>query len=128
MAIELKQAPLKGRNKPATWTYGTTWRDHAGVEWDVAYVHRFESLGDSIQGLVVGPWNPYYNEVRNTWIGPVERWPAALIICMNMEDVETCLSYAREFDLPIAIYYDEDNLTEEAIIEGCLLIDVSLFK
>ena len=45
-----------------------------------------------------------------------------------MEDVEACLSYAEEFDVPVAIYYDDDDLTKEAVIDGCLLIDVSLFK
>ena len=127
MAVQWKQERRFTTSTP-TWTYGTFWRDYAGVEWDVDYVHRFESFSDAIQGIVLGPWNKKYEAVRKTWLGSIDQWPAALVICMNMDDVDACLAYAQHYDLPVAIYYDEENQTKEAIIDGCMLLDVSLFK
>ena len=123
MAIEWKSnstwQPVRNRQTD-------TWVDAAGAEWDIDYITRFERLGASIRGTVVCAWHPDYEDTRRNWLGSVEKWPAAMVLCLEDSDIETCCAFAKKFDHPISLRSAEHALTDRAVSDGAIVLDMSL--
>ena len=123
MTIESKRTKTW---KPIWNNQTDTWVDAAGAEWDLDYVTRFERLRSSIRGTVICAWHPEYEATRKTWLGSIDKWPAAMVLCLEDTDIETACAFAEKFDLPIALRSAEYALSDQALSDGALVIDVSL--
>lgn len=125
MAIQWKHT-YTIRTKQATWTDLTTWTDSDGVEWDVDHINQFEGLRRSVQGMTFCPWNEDYEDTRTHWLGNVKRWPSAMVICITRDDIEACCAFAQKNNISIALYSPEYPLTESSLLDGSLVLDLSL--
>ena len=103
-----------------------TFLDSSGVEWNMDYVVRFERLQSSLRGMVIATWHTDYEDTRQTWLGMVQRWPAAMVICREDADIETCCAFAAKFNLPVSLRMRGHVINEQSVEDGALLIDMSL--
>lgn len=119
------------------WKSNRTWQsvrnrqpemlvDGAGVEWDMDYVVRFDRLQSSLRGKVIATWHADYEDTRHAWLGTVQRWPAAMVICREDADIEICCAFAAKFNLSVSLRMRGHVINEEAVEDGALLIDMSL--
>ena len=56
-----------------------------------------------IRGAIVTPSDPQYDAARAVYNGAVDRRPLAIVRCADVADVITCVTYARDNVLPLAI-------------------------
>ena len=63
----------------------------------------WSELAAGVRGAVTLPSDPGYDEARAVYNGAVDRRPAALVRCADVADVITCVNFAREHDMALAI-------------------------
>ena len=66
--------------------------------------NRLETLRTRLQGSVLIPGDEGYNTARQTWdVKTFDQYPAMIIMPANSSDMQTAVTFAREYDLPIAV-------------------------
>jgi len=83
-----------------------------------------EKLRESMRGEVITPGHETYNEARKIWNGDVDRSPAVIVRCENVEDVKTALAIGRASGLPIAVKCGGHSVPGHSIADGALMIDL----
>jgi len=83
------------------------------------------ALAGRLTGEVVGPAAPDYEEARRIWNGMIDRHPVAIARCANADDVSTCVRFATEHGLPIAIRGGGHNVAGTATCDSGIVIDLS---
>jgi FAD/FMN-containing dehydrogenase len=84
-----------------------------------------EMLKSKVKGQIVLPDDPNYNEVREIWNAMIDRKPAVIVQCAEVDDVLHALSYARENGLEISIRGGGHNIAGSALCDNGVLIDFS---
>jgi FAD/FMN-containing dehydrogenase len=64
---------------------------------------RWAKLQSSIQGRLIAPDDPGYDEARTGWDLNVQQWPAAIVIALEAEDVAQAVRFAAEEGLPVTV-------------------------
>ena len=82
-------------------------------------------LSDSLDGSVLLPGDPAYDETRTIWNAIVDRHPRVIIRCASVRDVVTAVRTAREHDLEIGIRCGGHSAVGHAVPDGGLMIDLS---
>ncbi len=82
-------------------------------------------LSDSLDGTVLLPGDPEYDETRTIWNAIVDRRPRVIIRCASVRDVVTAVRTAREHDLEIGIRCGGHSAAGHAVPDGGLMIDLS---
>src|SRR5215203_1305310 len=82
-------------------------------------------LADSLDGLVVLPGDPAYDETRAIWNAIVDHRPATIVRCASVGDVVTAVRTAREHDLEIGIRCGGHSAAGHAVPDGGLMIDLT---
>jgi hypothetical protein len=87
-----------------------------------------DSLRQGIEGEVIRPRDPPYNEARRVWNGAIDRNPAVIVRCAAVSDVVAAVRFARERDLLVSVRGGGHGVGGHAICEGGLVIDLSPMK
>jgi FAD/FMN-containing dehydrogenase len=82
-------------------------------------------LADSLDGSVVLPGDPAYDESRAIWNAVVDHRPAAIVRCASVDDVVTAVRTAREHDLEIGIRCGGHSAAGHAVPDGGLMVDLT---
>jgi FAD/FMN-containing dehydrogenase len=82
-------------------------------------------LSDSLDGTVMLPGDPAYDETRTIWNAIVDRHPRVIFRCASVQDVVTAVRTAREHDLEIGIRCGGHSAAGHAVPDGGLMIDLS---
>src|SRR5215210_2701956 len=82
-------------------------------------------LSDSLDGTLLLPGDPAYDETRTIWNAIVDRRPLVIIRCASVRDVVTAVRTAREHDLEIGIRCGGHSAAGHAVPDGGLMIDLS---
>ena len=90
--------------------------------------NSIETLRKNLDGPLVLPEDPHYNEVRAIWNGMIDRMPAVIVRCRNESDVAQAVKHAREHKLTVSIRGGGHNIAGHAVSEGGMMIDLSLMK
>lgn len=101
-----------------TTTGGETVLEEAAVE-------EFKS---SLRGELLRPSDDGYHEARTTWNAIIDRRPAIMARCLGVADVLTCVNFARERELALAIKGGGHNISGFAVCNGGLMLDMSLMR
>jgi FAD/FMN-containing dehydrogenase len=89
---------------------------------------QVESLQSRIRGQVILPNHPGYDESRAIWNAMIDRHPAAIVRCLGVADVQTCVNFARDADLPLAIKGGGHNIAGLSVCDDGLVLDMSLMR
>ena len=87
-----------------------------------------EALKQRLEGTIILPGEPGYDEARSIWNGMIDRKPAVIVRCQTEADVMHAIKYARENGLIVAIRGGGHNIAGHAVCDGGLMIDLSSMK
>lgn len=87
-----------------------------------------QELRRSLNGSLLRPAEPGYEEARRIWNGMIDRRPGLIARCISAADVVTCVNFARDRDLLVSVRGGGHNVAGNAICEGGLVIDLSAMK
>jgi len=91
-------------------------------------VKKIESLKNNLQGKIILPSDKLYDESRKVYNGMIDKHPAAIAYCKNVNDVIACVNFARENNILLAIRGGGHNAGGLGIADDALVIDLSLMK
>lgn len=87
-----------------------------------------EELRRSIKGSVLVPDDPRYEEARQIWNAMIDRRPAAIVQCMQVDDVPPAIRFARKNGLELTIRGGGHNIAGNALCNAGVTIDFSRMK
>ena len=85
----------------------------------------FDDLAASLRGDLVTRESANYDEVRAIYNAMIDKKPAALARCVDAADVQTCVNYARDKGVPLAIRGGGHNAGGLGLVDDGLVIDLS---
>jgi len=82
-------------------------------------------LGASVRGEVIGPDDSRYEEARAVFNAMIDKRPAAIVRCVDVDDVRAGIRVARERGLTLAIRGGGHNGGGLGTCEGGLVLDLT---
>ncbi len=79
----------------------------------------------SVDGSVLLPGDPGYDEARTVWNAIVDRRPAMIVRCASVRDVVTAVRTATDHGLEIGIRCGGHSAAGHAVPDGGLMIDLT---
>lgn len=86
------------------------------------------SLRAELRGSALLPQEPGYETARTVWNGMVDRRPGLVVRALGTNDIRTAVNFARVNDLLLAIRAGGHQIAGHAVIEGALMLDLSLMR
>src|SRR5579885_3474991 len=80
------------------------------------------------EGEILTPASAGYDAARRIWNGMIDRRPAAIARCTGPSDVAAAVRFTADEGLYPAVRGGGHNVAGLAMLEGGLVIDVSLMK
>jgi FAD/FMN-containing dehydrogenase len=80
------------------------------------------------RGALLRPGEEGYEEARRVWNGAIDRRPALIARCAGADDVVEAVRFPRERDLPVSVRGGGHAVAGHAVVDGGLMIDLSLMK
>ncbi len=87
-----------------------------------------EKLGAKIQGSLLVPDDPGYEEARQVWNAMIDRRPAVIVQCAQADDVAPVIRFARKNGLELSIRGAGHNIAGNALCDNGVTIDFSRMK
>ena len=84
-----------------------------------------EGLQRALRGRLIRPTDTDYDAARALYNGMIDRRPKLIARCADVADVITCVNFAREEGLPLAIRGGGHNGPGLGSVDGGLVIDLS---
>lgn len=91
-------------------------------------LEKITTLQDSLYGRLISPADEDYHTLRKVNNGMIDKYPALIAQCANVEDVRTCVNFARQNDLLLAIRAGGHNAAGLGVCDEGLVIDLSRMK
>src|SRR6202045_3022022 len=88
----------------------------------------YEQLAAALRGSLILPGDPEYDQVRAVYNGMVDKHPAAIARCRDVADVITCVRFAREHGVEIAVRSGGHSAAGLGVWGDALVIDLSLLR
>src|SRR3712207_1310363 len=85
-------------------------------------------LRATLNGRVIGPDDPGYDEARTVFPGEIDRYPAAIVRVKDATDVSRVVSLARETRLELAVKSGGHSGAGHSTTDGGILLDLSDMK
>jgi FAD/FMN-containing dehydrogenase len=82
----------------------------------------------SLHGRVVGPDTDGYDAARRLWNAAIDRRPALIACCEDVDDVVAALRFAREEGLEVSVRSGGHGVAGQSVCDGGLVIDVAGLK
>lgn len=98
------------------------------AEVHVVDAEEISALREVLRGQVLVTSDPEYDEVRRVWNGTVDRRPALIVRCADVEDVRQAVAFAVSHDLPIAVRGGGHSVAGFSTCDDGVLIDLGLMR
>jgi FAD/FMN-containing dehydrogenase len=85
-------------------------------------------LAASLRGDLIRPADPGYDQARAVYNAMIDKHPAAIARCRDTADVITCVNFAREHGVEIAVRGGGHNAAGLGVWDDALVIDLSLMR
>jgi FAD/FMN-containing dehydrogenase len=83
------------------------------------------ALRDRLDGRVIGPGDPGYDQARKVFYGKWDRRPAAVVQPASAAEVAQVVDLAREHDLELAVRSGGHSLAGHSASDGGIVLDLS---
>src|SRR6266540_6613638 len=80
------------------------------------------------RGPVIAPDDSGYDAARTTFNGLLDRRPEVILRPLDLDDVVSAVSFAGEWDLPIAVRGGGHSVAGHCIGDGSLVVDLRLMR
>lgn len=87
-----------------------------------------QELRPSLRGQLLLPGDAAYEQARQLWNGAVNKRPAFIVRTQTAQDVAQAVTFARRYDLPVAVRAGGHNSVGLALVDNGLVIDLSGMK
>lgn len=87
-----------------------------------------KNLRNSLHGKLVLPTDADYDTTRKVYNGMIDKHPAMIAQCVQVQDVVTCVNFARENKILLAVRGGGHNAGGLGICDDGLVIDLSAMK
>jgi FAD/FMN-containing dehydrogenase len=81
-------------------------------------------LGSAMDGTLITPGDPGFDEGRQVWNAGIDRRPSAIAQCTSAADVVAAIDFARERRLEVSVRGGAHNAAGTAVCEGGLMVDL----
>jgi hypothetical protein len=88
----------------------------------------YKDLAATLRGELIMPGDSGYNAARAVYNAMIDKHPAAIARCRDAADVITCVRFAREHSVPIAVRGGGHNAAGLGVGDDALVIDLSLLR
>ena len=88
----------------------------------------YEDLAASLRGDLILPGDPGYDQARAVYNAMIDKHPAAIARCRDTADVVTCVRFAREHGVEIAVRGGGHNAAGLGVWDDALVIDLSQLR
>jgi FAD/FMN-containing dehydrogenase len=78
----------------------------------------------ALTGRVIWPSDPAYDEARQSFNARFSRFPAAVVVCDNTDDVRNAVRWARQEEIPLRARSGGHSYEGFSVVDGGLVIDV----
>ena len=95
---------------------------------DTETTTAFDELVQSLRGELILPDHPEYDAARRVYNGMIDRHPAAIARCRDATDVRTCVEFARDRSIELAIRGGAHNAGGLGVWDDALVIDFSAMR
>ncbi len=85
-------------------------------------------FGGALRGRLLRPGSSGYDEARKVWNRLVDKRPALICRCADVDDVARSVRFAREHDLLVAVRGGGHNIAGNCVCDGGLMVDLSPMK
>ena len=92
---------------------------------DEAMVEQFEA---GLRGELIQPGDSDYDEARKVYNGSIDKHPGMIARCADVADVITCVNFARENDVLLAVRGGGHNGGGLAVADDALVIDLASMR
>ncbi|NLG48985.1 MAG: FAD-binding oxidoreductase [Chloroflexi bacterium] len=89
---------------------------------------EIDDFGERLRGELIHPGDPNYEQARRVWNGLIDRRPALIARCANVEDVVECVRFARSHQILLSVRGGGHNVSGNAVNDGGLVIDLSRMR
>jgi FAD/FMN-containing dehydrogenase len=79
---------------------------------------------EGLEGRVITPDSPEYDEARQLFAGGFDRHPALIVRVANDDDVAKTIAYARKANLPLAVRSGGHSAAGHSVWDGAVVIDL----
>lgn len=80
---------------------------------------------DNLDGLLMTPASPGYDDARRVWNGMIDRHPAAIVRCASERDVQITVAVARERGLDLAVRGGGHGVAGFSTVEAGIVLDLA---
>src|SRR5207249_5054994 len=81
-----------------------------------------------LRGDLVLDGDAGYDEARKVWNGAIDKKPAMIAYCADVQDVVEAVTFARSRALPVAVRSGGHNVAGLSVCDGGMVIDLSRMK
>jgi FAD/FMN-containing dehydrogenase len=99
--------------------------DKMGRTIDESRVKGFQS---ALRGKLIRPGDNSYETARKVWNGMVDKYPSAVVYCVDNDDVIKAVNFARNNNLLVAVRSGGHNVAGNSVCDDGIVIDLSRMK
>lgn len=88
----------------------------------------FDALASNLQGSLIRRHDAEYDSARAVYNGMINRYPAAIARCADADDVVTCVRFAREHGIDLAVRGGGHGAAGLCVGDDALVIDLSTMR
>ena len=88
----------------------------------------FDDLSANLRGDLLTPDSADFDETRAVYNAMIDKKPAAIAMCVDAADVQTCVNFARDNNLPLAVRSGGHNAGGLGSVDDGLVINLSKMR